>query len=187
VKGRIDNRHTALLLGLLIGSAAFVGRVSSSSAATTAGTQRFSLYAVTTRAQFVNYQDGITRAQGNNPFNADTNVLPIPKLKNGATPGNAAFFTLKVYANSNLKQSVGSASYTCTYNFNGQAICEAYFDLDGGTLFASGPVNFAKTVFTLAVASGTSKYIGVSGEVVAAQVARPAAKNETRLEFDLPR
>ncbi len=52
------------------------------------------------------------------------------------------FFSFKLYADPKLKQSIGSALYTCNFNFNQQATYDAFYNLNGSTLFASGPVDF---------------------------------------------
>ena len=45
-----------------------------------------------------------------------------------------------------LTHSVGTAMLTCVFNFGQQAECEETLQLNGGTLFASGPADFNSTV-----------------------------------------
>jgi hypothetical protein len=174
-------------LALLMGAALLAGRVASSSAAPTTGEQRLTLYAVATAAQFMDHSDDRARGDGNNPFDVDTKALaPVSAAKEkgkGPYPGDDALYSFKLYAGADLKQRVGSATYTCVYNFDQKALCEAFFSVNGSTLFASGPVDFTGTQFTLAVTGGTSKYLGTRGEVASAPAAKPAAKNENRLDF----
>jgi hypothetical protein len=178
-----DFRLAVLSCSFLL--AALVVGVQYSPPAAAAGRQHLTIYAVADKAQYVNIADGITRAQGHNPFNVDSK-LPPPAKGKGELPGNSVFFSFKLYADSGLKQSIGTATYTCSFNFKQQATCDAYYDLDGNTLFASGPVDFTSTQSTLAVTGGTSKYLGVSGQVATlGPGAKPKAKNESRLDFVL--
>jgi hypothetical protein len=144
------------------------------------------LYAVVTRAQFVNIADGITRGDLTNPLNSDSHVLPPPKTSGkGPLPGDTALYSFKLYASPALHARVGSGTYTCTYGFLDHGICEGYFDLGDGTIFASGGVSFASSGFSLAITGGTSAYIGASGELVAAPLGGAGKANESRLDFVL--
>ena len=75
----------------------------------------FTIYAVATRAQYVNYENGVTRAQGPNPFDADP---PEPAYQKGEWPGNSVFFAFALYSDARLTKPIGSASYTCTFAFD---------------------------------------------------------------------
>jgi hypothetical protein len=176
-----------LSLALLTGAALFAGRVAASSAETAAGHQTLTVYAVASAAQFMDHSDDRARGDGNNPFDADTKALaPVSAAKEkgkGPYPGDDALYSFKLYAGADLKKRIGSATYTCVYNFAQKALCEAFFTLNGSTLFASGPVDFTSTQFTLAVTGGTSKYLGTRGEVASAPAEKPVAKNENRLDF----
>jgi len=141
------------------------------------------IYAVATRAQFVNIADGITRGDVKNPFNADVKLMvPKPNGK-GPLPGDTALFSFKLYTSAARKNSVGTASYTCTYTFGNKGTCEAYFDLKNGTIFATGPVDFSASTFSLAITGGTSAYLGADGQIGSIPVAA-SGKPETRLDFD---
>jgi hypothetical protein len=90
-------------------------------------------------------------------------------------------YSFDLYTSANLKQSAGSASYTCYFNYANHALCMAYYELSAnrGTLVAAGPVNFNTTRFTLVVTGGTKRYLAANGEVAAT----PAAKSAQRLAF----
>jgi hypothetical protein len=187
VRVAIGGSRRIVAIALLVGVALFAGRVTSGSARTESGKQRLTVYAVATAAQFMDHSDDRARGDGNNPFDADTKALaPVSAAREkgkGPYPGDDALYSFKLYAGADLKQRIGSATYTCVYNFDQKALCEAYFTLNGSALFASGPVDFTSTQFTLAVTGGTSKYLGTRGEVASAPAAKPSAKNETRLDF----
>ena len=123
--------------------------------------QRFVLYAVATRAQYIDFSDGVTRAKYQNPFNVDTKQFQ-PTTKGGvaARPGNSALFAFTVYSSADLKKKIGDATYACTFNFNKHAICQVEYELDNGSLFASGPVDFSTLRSTMAVTGGTMAYAG---------------------------
>ena len=71
--------------------------------------------------------------------------------------------------------------YTCFFNYDQHALCKAYFKLKGGgTLVASGPIDFKNSKFTIVVTGGTSKYLGARGEVKAV-----AGRNSSRVDFRL--
>jgi uncharacterized membrane protein len=162
--------------------------VDASSAATSAAqAQKFTVYAVAKQVQYVDYSDGITRAKYQNPFNVDSKAFtPVTKGKTSTLPGNSVFFSFDLYQDSSLKKSIGTATYTCTFNFDSAATCDGYYDVGGSTMFASGPVDFTTLHSTLAVTGGTGKFAGLNGEVISTGPgSKPAAKNESRLDFDL--
>jgi hypothetical protein len=137
----------------------------------TAATKERSLvfYGKPARAQFVNRADDRQRGLRLNPFNADL-LPPPPKAnsgKKGGRAGDNAFFAFKVYSDPNLTRFVGTAIYSCTFNFNHEAICEADFELGGGSMFAMGPAqldtNFSGVV--LPVTGGTGRYAGAHGQL----------------------
>jgi hypothetical protein len=136
----------------------------------TAATQgrSFVFYAKPTRAQFINHADD--RERGNklaNPFLAD--LLPTPPSANsgkkGARAGDNALFSLKLYSDSALKRLVGTATYSCTFNFAHIAICEGNFELNNGTMIAMGPANLQSGDLVLPVIGGTGRYAGAHGQL----------------------
>jgi len=134
--------------------------------ATTQG-RSFVFYAKATRAQFINHADDRARGNITNPFN--TEVLPTPPKANagkkGARAGDNALISLKVYSDPNLKRFIGNATYSCTFNFAQEAICEADFDLKDGTMLALGPARLDGSTIVLAVTGGTGKYAGAHGQL----------------------
>ena len=51
----------------------------------------------------------------------------------------------------------------------------------GGTLVASGPIDFKTSRFTIVVTGGTNKYLGVRGEVKVAAAPQQRSKVDFRL------
>jgi hypothetical protein len=136
--------------------------------ATTHG-RSFVLYAKPTRAQFINHADDRERGLRLNPFNAD--ILPPPPQANtgkkGGRAGDNALFSFKLYSDPNLTRLVGTAIYSCTFNFAHEAICEADFDLSNGTMIAMGPAQLDSTFtrIVLPVTGGTGRYAGAHGQL----------------------
>ena len=143
-------------------------------------TRSLTIYARVTHANFLSHTDDRIRGNFANPFNVDTKSLPPATGKSGGSlPGDEALFTFKLYSDPSLKKAVGSATYTCTFNFAHYALCEADFEFGRGALIAAGPADFNKTQFTLAVTTGTGEYRGVRGQVQSS----PASENVHRLDF----
>jgi hypothetical protein len=176
----VEARRIAAALAVAALCAA--GAASSSSTAAT-GRGGLTLFTVASGAAFINQADDRTRGASNNPFDAATNKLR-PKATgtgNGPFAGDIAVYSFDLYASRALKKSTGSASYTCYFNYAKRALCQAYYELSGGTLTAAGPVDFNKTGFRLVVTGGTRKYLAERGQVTSAQ----AAKNAQRVYFQL--
>jgi len=152
--------------------------VASGRASATASDHGLTIYARVTQAQFMDHSDDRVRGDYANPFNTDTRIAP-PKDGAGALPGDNALFTFKLFSDRSLKNRVGTGTYSCTFNFAHRALCEADFQLNTGLMIAAGPVDFNSTRFTLAVTSGTGKYLGVRGEVASS----PASVDVHRLSF----
>ena len=169
-----------IVLGLLVG-------VVSGAAQAAPGRQQISVYAVPSTAQFMNHADDRVRGMNINPFNVNLKQLQVVLATNGQEKGNGPFpgddvlYAFKLYRDSSLKASAGSALFTCYYGFAKRATCESYFDLPDGLVLASGQVVFNSAQFTLGVSGGTSKYLGVSGELKAS----PAAKSALRIDLVL--
>jgi hypothetical protein len=141
------------------------------------------IFTVASGAAFINTADDRARGVKNNPFDASTNRLR-PKLRetgNGPFPGDVAVFSFDLYTSQALKRPAGSASYTCYFNYGKRALCQAFYELRGGTLTAAGPVDFNKTGFRLVVTGGTKKYLAARGQVTSVQ----AARNAQRVDFEL--
>jgi len=129
--------------------------------------QSFVVYAKPTQAQFVDRASDRARGKITNPFDSD--VLPTPRNANsgkkGARAGDSALFSLKLYSDVKLTRLVGSAAYSCTFNFGQQAICEGQFQLNGGTMTAMGPADLQTGDFVIPVTGGTRRYAGAHGQL----------------------
>ena len=89
--------------------------------------------------------------------------------------------SFNVYSGNDLKKLAGSAVFTCNYGFQKRGFCNAIYELSGGTLVASGPLDFNAKNFSLVVTGGSGKYRSVAGEVVA----MPSAGGSQRLDIAL--
>jgi len=141
--------------------------MASPAAPASAKAQSFTFYAKATHAQFINHADDRARGNKANPFNAEALATPpkANKGKKGARAGDNALFSLNVYSNAALTKLVGTATYSCTFNFAQEAICEADFELNRGTMIAMGPAKLDGTPIVLAVTGGTGRYAGAHGQV----------------------
>ena len=180
-------RRAALLvaaLGLVCASVSVAG------AGTTAGsrasaTRVLTLYSVATGLQYINAADDSARGKVNNPLDEATNKL-TPKNSGGGdgpSAGDIAVYAVSLYSDVTLKRPAGSGVYTCYFNYRQHALCRAYYKTRaGGTLVASGPVDFNATGFTIVITGGTNKYLGARGEVIvdAVKNAVGAAKKRAR-------
>ena len=135
--------------------------------------------------QYINTADDRARGHVNNPFDAASNKL-APKVSDGGKgpfAGDVAVYAVNLYSSPTLKRSAGSAVYTCYFNYERHALCQAYYTLKaGGTLVASGPIDFNNSGFTIVVTGGTKKYLGVRGQAV---VAAAPKTNAQRVDFEL--
>ena len=148
------------------------------------GRRVLTVYSVATGLQYINSADDSVRGHVNNPLNSTQNRLAPKGTSSGKGPfaGDIALYALKLYSNPTLKRSAGSAVYTCYFNYDRHALCQAYYKLTtGSTLVASGPVDFNASGFTIVVTGGTNKYLGVRGEAKAAA----APRNAQRIDFEL--
>lgn len=158
-----------------------VGVESSSARVAANGQRQRIVYSVATAVQFINSADDLARGKVNNPFNSATNKLqPKGTGDSGQTlPGDVALFSFKLYANAALTKGAGTATYTCYFNYAKRALCQAYYEFNGGggTIVSAGPVDFNKQGFSMVVTGGTKSFLGARGEVTAV----PAAKNAQRV------
>lgn len=154
--------------------------VSASAEAKTA--VQMSLYSLTTEEQFLNHADDRQRGFGNNPFgNFHAPTATTREQNNGPFPGDNAVFTFNLYTSQNRKHLVGTATFTCTYNFNKKGFCDATYELSGGMLVGAGSIDFNAKNYTLIITGGTGKYRAVTGTVESVQ----AAYSLTRLTITL--
>jgi hypothetical protein len=136
-------------------------------AAATTQQRTFVLYAKGVRAQFINHADSRALGRKTNPFGLE--ILPTPPNANsgkkGARAGDNALVSLTLYSDRKLTHIVGSAIYSCTFNFGGVATCDAHFDLSRGSMIAMGPAKLDGSPIVLAVTGGTGRYIGAHGQL----------------------
>ena len=103
------------------------------------------VYSVATGLQYINTADDRARGKVNNPLDSAANKL-WPKGSGGGDgpfAGDIAVYAVSLYSNPTLKRPAGSGVYTCYFNYDQHALCQAYYKLTaGGTLVASGPVDF---------------------------------------------
>jgi hypothetical protein len=143
---------------------------------------RLTIYSVAEQEEFINHEDDRIRGSGRNPFGNFRDVAPSTSTAAGPFPGDEALFSFNLYASSGLGKRIGTAVYTCMYNFNKNAFCDATFRFTGGsTLVAEGSFNFNTTAFGLAVTGGDGTYAGASGTLNES----PAANHAQRLVFIL--
>ena len=137
------------------------------------------MYSVATGLQYINSADDSARGHVNNPFDSATNKLAPKSSGGGDGPfaGDIAVYSVDLYSDSTLKRHAGSGVYTCYFNYDQHALCQAYYKPSaGGTLVASGPIDFKTSGFTIVITGGTKKYLGVRGEVKVATANAPRAR-----------
>ena len=173
-------RRAAFIVAALVAVAgsAFVARAGA------APHRALTVYSVATGLQYINSADDSVRGKVNNPLDSTQNRLAPkhPGSQNGPNAGDIALYALKLFSDTTLKKPAGSAVYTCYFNYDEHALCQAYYKLAAGnTIVASGPIDFKKSGFTIVVTGGTKRYLGARGE---AKVV-PAAHNAQRIDFEL--
>jgi hypothetical protein len=145
--------------------------------------QRLTVYAVPATVQFMNHADDRLRGMSTNPFNQKAEAVIIDangkEKGNGPFPGDDLLYAFKLFADTKRTKPIGTAMFTCYYQFAKRATCDSYFDLAKGVLLASGQVPFGAKHFALGVTGGTRAYFGALGQVDSV----PAAGNAQR--FDL--
>jgi hypothetical protein len=185
LRGVNRGRRSAFLVaafGLVV-----VSMVVAGAGATDNGNRVVTIYSVATGLQYINTADDRARGKVNNPL--DSAAIKLwPKStgsRGGPFAGDVAIYAIKLYSCPTLKRPAGSGVYTCYFNYDRHALCRAYYKFTaGGTLVASGPIDFETSKFTIVVTGGTMKYLGVRGEVKVARAAR-AARNAQRIDFKL--
>ena len=145
--------------------------------------QKLRVYAFPATVQFMNHADDRLRGMATNPFKFKTEAVILGgngKEKGlGPFPGDDILYGFKLFSDAKHTKPVGTALFTCYYEFLKRATCDSYFDLHKGLLLASGQVRFGATHFALGITGGTRAYFGALGQVNSA----PAAGNAQR--FDL--
>jgi hypothetical protein len=145
--------------------------------------QKLRVYAVPATVQFMNHADDRLRGMSTNPFKLKAEAVILGKngkeKGNGPFPGDDILYGFNLFADAKRSRPIGTAMFTCYYEFVKRATCDSYFDLTKGVLLASGQVPFGGTHFRLAITGGTNAYFGALGQVDAV----PAAGNAQ--QFDL--
>jgi hypothetical protein len=145
--------------------------------------RQFVVYSVTKQEQFIDNGDDEARGWTANPFGLRDRSQEFAENedKGGPYPGDSALFTFDLYTAPDLKTKAGSAVFTCFYYFGKDAFCDATYQLRGGTLFGGNAFGFDATTFAIAITSGTSKYLGMAGDVQQS----PSGKQTERLSFTI--
>ncbi|MBV8079767.1 MAG: hypothetical protein JO186_05250 [Actinobacteria bacterium] len=142
------------------------------------GHRSLTIYTKPVDQDFVTNADDLLRGEGNNPFGTHENGRGA---KTAPFPGDMTLFSFDVYRDPGLTNKVGTAVITCYYNFGQNALCDASYQVNGGTLFAIGPLNFSAKTFALAVTGGLGSYLAATGDLKA----DPSGKVAQRLTFAL--
>ena len=91
------------------------------------------VYSVATGLQYINSADDSVRGHVNNPLNSTQNRLAPKGTSSGKGPfaGDIALYALKLYSSPTLKRPVGSAVYTCYFNYDRHALCHGVLQAHG--------------------------------------------------------
>jgi hypothetical protein len=134
------------------------------------------VYAFPATVQFMNHADDRLRGMSTNPFNIKAETVILGKngkeKGNGPFPGDDILYGFKLFADTKRTKPIGSAMFTCYYEFKKRATCDSYFDLTKGLLLASGQVAFGQSRFTLGITGGTQTYLGALGQVTSVPVGK---------------
>jgi hypothetical protein len=157
-----------------------------------ASSRVLTVYSVATGLQYINSADDSARGKVNNPFDPATNKL-APKGSGGVdgpVAGDIAVYSVDLYSDLTLKRHAGKGVYTCYFNYHQHALCQAYYKPSaGGTLVASGPVDFNASGFTIVITGGTNRYLGARGEVNVAPIKNSVGaarkKGAQKVDFEL--
>lgn len=174
-------RRVVLVVACLAAAVA----VAASAGEAASRTRSLVIYLKATRLQYLNHADDRARGDVTSPFDPDAKLTPPTNANSGAKgtrAGDQALFSFKLYSDLALTKPIGTAVYTCTFNFAQQAACDANFQLNKGTVFASGPADLLTGNFTLAVIGGTNAYLGIRGQLTSSPTGH---QNTTRLSFIL--
>jgi hypothetical protein len=172
-----------VVLGLVSASVVVSGAGALVSRSSASGERRLTVYSVATGLQYINTADDRARGKVNNPLDSTaTKLAPKSSGRNGPFAGDVAVYALRLYSDAAAKRPVGSAVYTCFFNYDRHALCQSYYKFKaGGTIVGSGPVDFKISSFTIVVSGGTGRYLGARGEASAIA----ARGNAQRIVFEL--
>ncbi len=132
------------------------------------GATKLSFYTVLKHKGFLNNTDDLARGEGHNPFGnySGSSVTTRSNEKIfGPFPGDEGEFEFDLYTSAGHKIKAGSVIFVCQYGLGQTALCDASFQLRGGTLVAKGATTFGASSFTLAIIGGTHGFRGTKGLV----------------------
>jgi hypothetical protein len=179
------------VVGLVLATASVAGAGATTGSRASAK-RVLTVYSLATGLQYINSADDSARGKVNNPFDPETNKLAPQGSAAGDGPvaGDIAVYSVSLYSDSTLKRRAGSGVYTCYFNYHQHALCQAYYKpSSGGTLVASGPVDFNRSGFTIVITGGTNTFLGVRGQVVVASakdaVGAAKKKGAQRVDFEM--
>jgi hypothetical protein len=172
-------RRTTIVLAGIATAAVLVSGITASAASL--GVKQMTIYSIAQQENFVNNADDRTRGIGHNPFGNFKDLSPSTQgNQNGPFPGDEAIFSFNLYKDAALTKRIGAATFTCQYDFDQDAFCDAAFHLTKqGTLIAGGTFNFNADGFTLVVTGGLGAYLRAHGVLKET----PSAKHAQRLAF----
>jgi hypothetical protein len=186
---RPPRRRAALVVAVAVGlvfASVSVAGAGASPASRVSAQRVLTLYSVATGLQYINSADDSARGKVNNPLGSSANALePKGSAGNGNGPfaGDIAIYSVNLFSDSTLKRHAGTGVYTCYFNYDQHALCQAYYQPKaGGTLVASGPVDFKTSGFTIVITGGTNTFLGARGEV---NVGPSEKKSTQKVDFEL--
>jgi hypothetical protein len=143
------------------------------------------IYAFPATVQFMNHADDRLRGMSTNPFKFKSEAVILgakgKEKGNGPFPGDDILYAFKLYGDVKRTKPMGTAMFTCYYEFVKRATCDSYFDLAKGLVLASGQVQFGAKAFTMGVTGGTNSYLGALGQIDSST----AAANAQRFDLHL--
>jgi hypothetical protein len=162
---RTTSRRCVVAALVILATALAVPAASGSSRAS----QKVTVYAVPTTVQFMNHADDRLRGMSTNPFKLKSDAVIIgahgQEKGYGPFPGDDMLYGFKLFSDAKRTKPIGTAMFTCYFQFQKRATCDSYFDLASGLLLASGQVPFGASHFALGVIGGTRAYFGALGQV----------------------
>jgi hypothetical protein len=141
-------------------------RMAIQATAPSTSTHTIGLYTAPAGETFVNNDDDEARGGVNNPTGSHIPTASADEEKNrGPYPGDEGIYQVTLYKNADLTHPVGTATYTCQYQFFHNGLCDASYQIGGGTLIAEGALVFSATRYSLAVTGGIGTLNGQTGQV----------------------
>ena len=95
--------------------------------------QMLTVYAVPATVQFMNHADDRLRGMSTNPFKLKAQAVILnangKEKGNGPFPGDNILYAFKLFGDAQRTNQIGTAMFTCYYEFAKRATCDSYFDL----------------------------------------------------------